>query len=152
MISPTDATADRDAATAAAAAAAAGRRVAGVDAHTFVEGHGALRLQRPSSSPVTGGYSFAHYDSGVAVVDQLETIAATRAGELRGTTEGGVAVWRGVGYAEQPVGERRFAAPGPRAAVDGRARRDASTDRYPRRASRSSAVAATTRRSATRRA
>ena len=63
--------------------------------------------------PVAGGYSFAHYDSGVAVVDQLETIAATRAGELRGTREGGVAVWRGVGYAEQPVGERRFVAPGP---------------------------------------
>ncbi len=34
-------------------------------------------------------------------------------GDLRGTTEGGVGVWRGVPYAEQPVGERRFLAPAP---------------------------------------
>jgi para-nitrobenzyl esterase len=32
---------------------------------------------------------------------------------LAGTTEFGVGVWRGVPYAEQPVGERRFRAPGP---------------------------------------
>ena len=37
----------------------------------------------------------------------------TDAGDLRGTTEGGVGVWRGVPYAEQPVGERRFLAPAP---------------------------------------
>ncbi len=37
----------------------------------------------------------------------------TDAGDLRGTSEGGVGVWRGVPYAEQPVGERRFLAPAP---------------------------------------
>ena len=37
----------------------------------------------------------------------------TGLGDLRGTTEGGVGVWRGVPYAEQPVGERRFLAPAP---------------------------------------
>ncbi len=37
----------------------------------------------------------------------------TDLGDLRGTTEGGVGVWRGVPYAEQPVGERRFLAPAP---------------------------------------
>ncbi len=37
----------------------------------------------------------------------------TPSGDLRGDTEGGVGVWRGVPYAEQPVGPRRFQAPGP---------------------------------------
>ncbi len=37
----------------------------------------------------------------------------TSHGLLRGTTEGRVAVWRGVAYAEQPVGELRFLAPQP---------------------------------------
>ena len=41
------------------------------------------------------------------------TIVQTAAGALRGTTEGGVHVWRGVGYAEQPVGPLRFRAPQP---------------------------------------
>jgi para-nitrobenzyl esterase len=63
--------------------------------------------------PVTGGNSFAHYDSSVAVVDQVDAIASTSAGQLRGARDGAVAVWRGVPYAEQPVGERRFVAPGP---------------------------------------
>ena len=49
----------------------------------------------------------------MAVVDQLGTTVATRAGALRGAREAGVAVWRGVDYAEQPLGERRFAAPQP---------------------------------------
>ena len=40
-------------------------------------------------------------------------IAHTTVGDLRGTVEGGVAVWRGVPTREQPVGERRFAAPAP---------------------------------------
>jgi para-nitrobenzyl esterase len=44
---------------------------------------------------------------------ELSTIAHTSGGRLRGTTEGGVNVWRGVAYAEQPVGERRFLAPAP---------------------------------------
>ena len=34
-------------------------------------------------------------------------------GALRGATEFGTAVWRGVPYAEQPIGERRFRAPQP---------------------------------------
>ena len=37
----------------------------------------------------------------------------TSLGDLRGTSEGGVGVWRGVPYAEQPVGDRRFQAPAP---------------------------------------
>jgi para-nitrobenzyl esterase len=49
----------------------------------------------------------------VAVVADLSTVAYTSAGALRGTTEGNVAVWRGVPYAQQPVGERRFLAPAP---------------------------------------
>jgi para-nitrobenzyl esterase len=41
------------------------------------------------------------------------TIAHTTYGRLRGTTDGGVNVWRGIAYAEQPLGERRFRAPVP---------------------------------------
>lgn len=41
------------------------------------------------------------------------TVAHTAYGTLRGTTDGGVNVWRGIDYAEQPVGERRFLAPTP---------------------------------------
>ncbi|WP_413467894.1 carboxylesterase/lipase family protein [Mycobacterium sp. RTGN4] len=44
---------------------------------------------------------------------ELSTIVQTAAGLLRGTTEGGVNVWRGVAYAEQPVDGRRFLAPTP---------------------------------------
>ena len=60
-----------------------------------------------------GGISFAHYDSGVPAVAEVPALARTAVGDLRGTVEGGVAVWRGVPYAQQPVGERRFAAPAP---------------------------------------
>jgi para-nitrobenzyl esterase len=49
----------------------------------------------------------------VAVDVELPTVVHTTCGALRGTTESGVGVWRGVPYAEQPVGERRFRAPGP---------------------------------------
>jgi para-nitrobenzyl esterase len=49
----------------------------------------------------------------VAAVAELSTVAYTSAGALAGTTEGGVAVWRGVAYAQQPVGDRRFLAPAP---------------------------------------
>ncbi|HXO53776.1 MAG TPA: carboxylesterase family protein, partial [Mycobacterium sp.] len=49
----------------------------------------------------------------MAVLLGHSTIAHTGLGDLRGTTEGGVGVWRGVPYAEQPVGERRFLAPAP---------------------------------------
>ncbi|CAN5199480.1 carboxylesterase/lipase family protein [soil metagenome] len=55
----------------------------------------------------------------MADVAELETIAYTSAGALRGTTEGGVAVWRGVPYAQQPVGQRRFLAPAPLESWDG---------------------------------
>ncbi|WP_373693536.1 carboxylesterase/lipase family protein [[Mycobacterium] burgundiense] len=37
----------------------------------------------------------------------------TAAGAVRGETDGGVGVWRGIPYAEQPLGQRRFAAPVP---------------------------------------
>ena len=60
-----------------------------------------------------GGISFPHYDSGVPAVAEVPTLAHTPFGELRGTVEDGVAVWRGVPYAQQPVGQRRFAAPEP---------------------------------------
>jgi len=40
-------------------------------------------------------------------------MAHTSLGRLRGTTEGAVLVWRGVPYAEQPLGQRRFRAPAP---------------------------------------
>lgn len=46
-------------------------------------------------------------------VAEVPALARTSVGDLRGTAEGGVAVWRGVPYAQQPVGERRFAAPAP---------------------------------------
>jgi para-nitrobenzyl esterase len=62
---------------------------------------------------LSAAYSFSHYDSGVAVVADLPTVAYTSAGALRGTTDGGAAVWRGVPYAQQPVGDRRFLAPAP---------------------------------------
>ena len=44
-------------------------------------------------------------------VAEVPALARTSVGDLRGTVEGGVSVWRGVPYAQQPVGERRFAAP-----------------------------------------
>jgi para-nitrobenzyl esterase len=60
-----------------------------------------------------GEISFPHYDSGVPGVSEVSALAQTGGGDLRGTVENGVAVWRGVPYAQQPVGERRFAAPAP---------------------------------------
>ncbi|MCW2655548.1 MAG: pnbA 3 [Mycobacterium sp.] len=50
---------------------------------------------------------------------ELPTVVHTTRGELRGATEAGVGVWRGVPYAGQPVGERRFLAPGPPPAWSG---------------------------------
>lgn len=58
-------------------------------------------------------FSLPHYDSLVSVVVDPPTVAHTSLGALRGATEGGVRVWRGVPYAEQPVGDRRFRAPVP---------------------------------------
>lgn len=46
-------------------------------------------------------------------VTEVPAVAHTPLGDLRGVVEGGVAVWRGVPYAQQPVGGRRFAAPAP---------------------------------------
>ncbi|MGD0081828.1 MAG: carboxylesterase family protein [Acidimicrobiales bacterium] len=42
-----------------------------------------------------------------------ELLVETRYGRLRGTLEDGLAVFRGVPYAEAPVGDRRFRAPQP---------------------------------------
>jgi para-nitrobenzyl esterase len=70
----------------------------------------AARVRHPGRS------SFAHYDLVVAAVlghTAISPVAHTTLGDLRGATEGGVGVWRGVPYAEQPVGERRFRAPAP---------------------------------------
>ena len=47
----------------------------------------------------------------MAVVAGQSTLVRTALGDLRGDTEDGVGVWRGVPYAEQPVGPRRFLAP-----------------------------------------
>lgn len=47
----------------------------------------------------------------MAVVGGVSTLVSTPSGDLRGDIEGGVGVWRGVPYAEQPVGPRRFLAP-----------------------------------------
>ncbi len=57
--------------------------------------------------------SFAHYDSVVTVDAGVATVVHPSCGALAGATEFGVGVWRGVPYAEQPVGERRFRAPAP---------------------------------------
>src|SRR6202022_2555113 len=57
--------------------------------------------------------SFAHYDSIVTVDARVATVVHPACGALSGATEFGVGVWRGVPYAEQPVGERRFRAPRP---------------------------------------
>jgi para-nitrobenzyl esterase len=44
---------------------------------------------------------------------EISTVVQTESGLMRGTTEGGVNVWRGIAYAEQPVEGRRFLAPAP---------------------------------------
>ena len=46
-------------------------------------------------------------------VSDVDPIAETRYGKIRGTLEGGLCVFRGVPYAEPPVGPRRFRAPQP---------------------------------------
>ena len=58
-------------------------------------------------------FSLPHYDLLVSVVVDPPTVAHTSLGALRGATERGVRVWRGIPYAEQPVGDRRFQAPVP---------------------------------------
>ncbi|MBU8810304.1 carboxylesterase family protein [Mycolicibacterium goodii] len=49
----------------------------------------------------------------MSVVAEHSTIAHTSLGRLRGTLESGVSVWRGVPYAQQPLGDLRFRAPQP---------------------------------------
>ncbi|MGE0216046.1 carboxylesterase/lipase family protein [Mycolicibacterium sp.] len=55
----------------------------------------------------------------MAVVAGHSPVVRIACGDLRGDVEGGVGVWRGVPYAEQPVGPRRFLAPGPLPAWQG---------------------------------
>jgi para-nitrobenzyl esterase len=55
-----------------------------------------------------------------------DVVARTKAGELRGAYENGVAVFRGVPYAAPPVGELRFSPPQPMPAWQGA--RDATKD------------------------
>ena len=45
----------------------------------------------------------------MAAIDEL--VVPTKAGDLRGARENGVAVFRGVPYAAPPVGDLRFAPP-----------------------------------------
>lgn len=72
-----------------------------------------MRFEAAPANSQPGKISFAHYDSGVPAVAEVPALARTALGDLRGSVERGVAVWRGVPYAEQPIGERRFAAPAP---------------------------------------
>lgn len=49
----------------------------------------------------------------------MNTTAVTSAGRVRGRIEDGLAVFRGIPFAQPPVGEARFAAPQPDAPWDG---------------------------------
>ena len=52
-------------------------------------------------------------------MDVAEPVVRTAAGQVRGRTEDGVAVFRGIPFAQPPVGELRFAAPRPARPWDG---------------------------------
>ena len=52
-------------------------------------------------------------------MDVAEPVVRTAAGQVRGRSEGGVAVFRGIPFAQPPVGELRFAAPRPARPWDG---------------------------------
>lgn len=52
-------------------------------------------------------------------VSDVEPIAETRCGRIRGTLEEGLCVFRGIPYAEPPTGSRRFRAPRPPAPWSG---------------------------------
>ncbi|MCG3165218.1 MAG: Para-nitrobenzyl esterase [Bacteroidia bacterium] len=57
--------------------------------------------------------SVAFYFSKAVNPDTTGLIVATHQGLLRGTTDNDVRVWRGVRYAQPPIGELRFKAPQP---------------------------------------
>ena len=40
-------------------------------------------------------------------------VAVTESGRVQGVAENGVAAFRGIPFAASPIGDRRFAAPGP---------------------------------------
>lgn len=67
-------------------------------------------------------------------------VVATESGSVQGTVEDGVAAFRGIPYAASPIGDRRFAAPGPHPTWPGL--RDASNPgpSVPQAASRLEAV------------
>ena len=52
-------------------------------------------------------------------MDVAEPVVRTGAGQVRGRTEGGIAVFRGISFAQPPVGDLRFAAPRPARPWDG---------------------------------
>src|SRR6185437_3011043 len=52
-------------------------------------------------------------------MDVAEPVVRTGAGQVRGRTEGGIAVFRGISFAQPPVGDLRFAAPRPARSWDG---------------------------------
>ncbi|MGW4924809.1 carboxylesterase/lipase family protein [Streptomyces parvulus] len=52
-------------------------------------------------------------------VESVEPVVRTAAGAVRGRVEDGLAVFRGIPFAEPPVGARRFAAPAPVRPWDG---------------------------------
>src|SRR5260370_20531116 len=52
-------------------------------------------------------------------MDVTEPVVRTAAGLVRGRAEGGVAVFRGIPFAQPPVGDLRFAAPRPARPWDG---------------------------------
>src|SRR5262245_9443576 len=52
-------------------------------------------------------------------MDVTEPVVRTDAGQVRGRTENGIAVFRGIPFAQPPVGDLRFAAPRPARPWDG---------------------------------
>ncbi|MEU1456728.1 carboxylesterase/lipase family protein [Streptomyces avermitilis] len=58
-------------------------------------------------------------DSRASAPGSAEPVVPTAAGAVRGRREGGLAVFRGIPFAEPPVGDARFAAPRPVRAWDG---------------------------------
>lgn len=72
----------------------------------------------------------------VAASEPSEPVVRTTAGMLHGCRESGVAVFRGIPYAEPPVGALRFAAPRPVRGGTG-CGRPWPTGRRPRRAATS---------------